>query len=170
MSEKLPANQQDENLPVKPEKDEGPKRFLEKGPHVLFDSKTNTFWMKKDSWQDKGKFFNWHESRDYMDMKNIRKIGGFDDWRIPTINDANALFDSEVENIGKGGIKIHVDPAFPEGAFRAIWLTGDTSTRRPRFDLAEGKEKPVDEYSFGAVRLCRKDPIKKDQSRRPGRR
>ena len=170
MSENLPEKQEKKNLPAKEEKDEGPKRFVSKGPHVLLDSKTNTFWMKKDSWQDKGKYFNWHESRDYMEMKNIRKIGGFDDWRIPTINDANALFDLEAENIGKGGIKLHYDAAFPEGAFRAMWLTGDTSTRRPRFDLAEGKEKPVDEYNFGAVRLCRKDPVKKDQSRRPSRR
>ncbi len=55
--------------------DEGPKRFVEKGPHVIYDTQTGLFWLKKDSWQDKGKFFNWHEARDYADNKNMRKIG-----------------------------------------------------------------------------------------------
>jgi len=43
------------DAPVKVDK--GPKRFVEKGPHVVLDTKTNVFWLKKDSWQDKGKFF-----------------------------------------------------------------------------------------------------------------
>jgi hypothetical protein len=54
---------------------------------------------------------------------------------------------------------------FPEGAFRSMWLMGDTSTRRPRYDFVEGKEQAVDEYCFGSVRLCRKDPVKRQQNR-----
>jgi len=53
--------------------DEGPKRFVEKGPHVVLDTKTNVFWLKKDSWQDKGKFFNWHEAVEYSDRKTFVK-------------------------------------------------------------------------------------------------
>jgi uncharacterized protein YdeI (YjbR/CyaY-like superfamily) len=73
--------------------DEGPKRFVEKGPHVIHDTKTGIYWLKKDSWQDKGKFFNWHESCDYNDKKNLRKIGGFDDWRMPLFDEAKTLYD-----------------------------------------------------------------------------
>lgn len=155
-----------DNLPQKQDKaDEGPKRFVEKGPHVIFDTLAKVYWMKKDSWQDKGRFFNWHEARDYEEMKNIRKIGGFNDWRLPTIIDIETLYDEAYENVGKGGVTIHMDPIFPEGAFRALWLMGDTSTRRPRFDFVDGKRKTVDEYAFGAVRLCRKEPLKKEQTR-----
>ena len=50
-----------EQVQARPEEDAKPKRFVEKGPHVIYDTKTKMFWMKKDSWQDKGKFFNWHE-------------------------------------------------------------------------------------------------------------
>ena len=83
--------------------DEGPKRFVEKGPHVLFDTKTNVFWLKKDSWQDKGKFFNWHEAIEYSDRKNLRKIGGFDDWRLPFFDEIKTLYDESHDNPGKGG-------------------------------------------------------------------
>ena len=80
MEEKLPQKL-DEQLPEKI--DDKPKRFVEKGRDVVFDSKTRVYWLKKDSWQDKGKFFNWHEAVTFADNKNLRKIGGFDDWRLP---------------------------------------------------------------------------------------
>ncbi|KMP12645.1 hypothetical protein UR09_00625 [Candidatus Nitromaritima sp. SCGC AAA799-A02] len=161
MSEELQQTKDD--APVK--SDEGPKRFVEKGPHVIQDTQTGIFWLKKDSWQDKGKFFNWHESRDYSDNKNMRRIGGFDDWRLPSFEEAKTLFDASKENPGKGGVILRIDTIFPEGAFKVEWLAGDTSTRRPRFDFVEGKEVAVDEYSFGSVRLCRKDAIRKVASR-----
>ena len=148
--------------------DEDPKRFVAKGPVVL-DSETDIYWMKKDSWQDKGKFLNWHESRDYADNKNMRSIGGFDDWRLPTGGEAKTLFLKEEENPGKGDVPLHIDKAFPEGAFKTCWLAGDTSTKRPRFDFVEGKILFAEEYAFGSVRLCRKGPLKKVQ-RKPQRR
>jgi len=159
-----------EQVPVPQEKAAGPQRFVEKGPHVIFDTKTQLYWLKKDSWQDKGKFVNWHEARDYADKKNLRKIGGFEDWRLPSFDEAASLFNKEVENPAKGGGSIHLETIFPEGGFRNSWLMGDTSTRRPRFDYAEGKETATDEYSFGSVRLCRKDSVIKDNTRPPSRR
>ncbi len=158
-----------EKLPETQEKSKEPKRFEEKGPHVVFDTKTNLYWLKKDSWQDKGKFFNWHESVEYADKKNLRSIGGFNDWRLPSYDEAASLFDANSENPAKGGVNIHIDTVFPEGGFKTLWLTGDTSTRRPRFDYVQGKETHAEEYSFGAVRLCRKDKIRPGQTRNRGR-
>lgn len=145
--------------------EEGPKRFVDKGPHVVQDTQTGLYWMKKDSWQDRGKFFNWHESRDYAEKKNVRKIGGFDDWRMPTTDEAATLYDPEQTNTAKGGDTIHIDPAFPEGAFKVEWTTADTSTRRPRYDYTQGKVVHVDEYAFGSVRLVRKESYKRDDPR-----
>lgn len=163
MSEQLPQiKKQGAEIKVK---DEVSKRFIEKGPHVIYDNETRIFWLKKDSWQDKGKFFNWHESRDYADNKNMRKIGGFNDWRLPTADEAATLYAESFKNEGKGGVEIHIDSTFPEGAFKVEWVAGDTSTRRPRFDYVEGKVFPVEEYSFGAVRLCRKESVRKSQKR-----
>ena len=158
-----------EQVPVPQEKDTKPKRFIEKGPHVIFDTKHKIFWLKKDSWQDKGKFFNWHESREYADRKNLRKTGGYDDWRLPSLDEAISLYGEEFLNTAKGGAEIHIDPAFPEGGFKSMWLMGDTSTRRPRFDFTNGKVASVEEYSFGSTRLCRKDAVKRDHTRPPVR-
>ena len=145
--------------------DEGPKRFVEKGPFVIHDTETGLYWMKKDSWQDKQKFLNWHEAKEYADRKNIRKIGKFADWRLPSTDEASTLYDEKLSNEGKGGSKLHIDPIFPEGSFKVQWTVSDTSTRRPRFDFTQGKEVYVDEYTFGSVRLCRRDPVKKDDRR-----
>jgi hypothetical protein len=158
-----------EQVPVKQEEDTKPKRFVEKGPQVIYDTKTKVFWMKKDSWQDKGKFFNWHESRDYSDKKNMRKIGGYSDWRLPSIDEAASLYSEEFENKAKGGSTIHIDAVFPEGGFKNIWLMGDTSTRRPRYDYVEGQVTGADEYAFGATRLCRKESAVRDHTRPPVR-
>lgn len=147
---------------LEPIKDQGPKRFVEKGPMVVYDSKTDIYWMKKDSWQDKGKFFSWYEARDLADNKNLRKIGGFSDWRLPTPDEAQTIYDASAENPGKGGTTLRIDKAFPEGAFKTTWLMGDTSTRRPRFDFSDGKISSADEYSFGSVRVCRKGTGRND--------
>jgi len=149
---------------VKEEKEE-PKRFVAKGPMVVFDSGHKIYWLKKDSWQDKGKFLNWHESKDFAESKNVRKIGGFHDWRLPTPDEAETLYDPPSENPGKGGTVVHIDTLFPEGAFKTMWLSGDTSTRRPRYDLSEGKVVFADEYAFGSVRLCRREQVKEGKIR-----
>ena len=161
MTEKLP--QKLEQAPVK--QDKTPKRYVEKGRDVIFDNKTRVYWMKKDSWQDKGKFFNWHEAVEYSDRKNLRKIGGFNDWRLPSEDEVSSLYDESCENPGKGGVILHLDSVFPEGAFKTAWISGDTSTRRPRFDYSEGKVVNVEEYNFGSVRICRKDQVIRDHTR-----
>lgn len=146
-------------------KDEGPKRFIAQGPMVVLDTETGLSWMKKDSWQEKGKFMNWHESKDFAQLKNVRKIGGFDDWRLPFPVEAEGLYDEQYENKGKSGETIHIDPIFPEGAFKTSWVTADTSTKRPRFDFAMGKMLNADEYAFGSVRVCRREPLRKSGSK-----
>ena len=140
--------------------EEGPKRFVEHGPLVIHDTQTGFYWLKKDSWQDKGKYFNWHEAKEFAERKNVRKIGGFADWRMPTNEEAATLYNEEWENTGKSGETIHIDSLFPEGSFKMQWTMADTSTRRPRFDYTQGKVISADEYAFGSVRICRKDPIK----------
>ena len=175
MAEEKSPETEDELKPAVPEtpeggqelarEEEGPKRFVERGPHVIHDTETGLFWMKKDSWQDRGKFFNWHESKDYADKKNVRKVGGFDDWRMPTSDEAATLYNPNLTNTAKGGDTIHIDPVFPEGAFKMEWTMADTSTRRPRYDYTQGKVVNVDEYAFGSVRLVRKDSGKRDDTR-----
>ena len=79
------------------------------------------------------------------------------------MDEATSLYDENCETLGKGNTNLHIDPIFPEGAFKTGWIAGDTSTRRPRFDYSEGKVVSVEEYSFGSVRICRKDAVVKKQ-------
>ena len=140
--------------------DEGPKRFVSHGPLVIQDTVTGLYWLKKDSWQDRGKYYNWHESIEFAERKNVRKIGGFKDWRLPTNEEAATLYDATWKNVGKTGEVLYIDSLFPEGSFKMQWTMADTSTRRPRFDFTQGVIASADEYAFGSVRICRKDPVK----------
>ena len=111
--------------------DEGPKRFVAHGALVIQDTETGMYWLKKDSWQDRGKYFNWHEAKEFAERKNVRKIGGFSDWRLPTDEEASTLYDEAWENTSKTGETIHIDSLFPEGSFKMQWTMADTSTRGP---------------------------------------
>ena len=79
--------------------------------------------------------------------------------------EAKTLYDETHNVVGKGGVALHMDPIFPEGAFKVQWLGGDTSTRRPSFNYSEGKVTNVEEYNFGSVRICRKDQVIRDHTR-----
>ena len=140
--------------------DDGPKRFVAHGPFVIHDTVTGLYWLKKDSWQDRGKYYNWHEAKEFAERKNVRKIGGFSDWRLPTSEEAATLYDAELENTGKTGEVLHIDPLFPAGSFKMQWTMADTSTRRPLYDFTQGQVSSADEYAFGSVRICRKDPVR----------
>ena len=54
MEENLPQKVE-EHLPEK--KDDKPKRFVEKGRDVVFDSKTRVYWLKKRFLAGQGKVF-----------------------------------------------------------------------------------------------------------------
>ena len=140
--------------------DEGPKRFVAQGPLVVQDTKTGMYWLKKDSWLDRQKYLNWHESIEFAERKNVRKTGGFSDWRLPTNEEAATLYDEAWKNTSKTGEALYIDSLYSEGSFKMQWTMADTSTRRPRFDYTQGQIASADEYAFGAVRICRKDPVK----------
>jgi len=61
-------------------------RFIAYNNGTVLDTKTNLMWAAKDS----GNFITWQEAKYFC--KNYR-VGGYDDWRLPTLKELAALYD-----------------------------------------------------------------------------
>jgi hypothetical protein len=62
------------------------------------DPDTGLTWTKADNGSD----INWNEANDYC--SNLR-LGGFSDWRLPTLNELRGIYD---ESVDTGGWHFHV--------------------------------------------------------------
>ena len=103
-------------------------RYMEENKDIIYDSKTSLTWAAKDSRQELEKDLTWDEAQSYKTSKNGEKLGGYSDWRIPTIQEALSLFDPNRANKDFKGGEIHIDSIFPLGAGFCTW----TSSERER--------------------------------------
>jgi len=100
-------------------------RFIDNGNGTISDSETNLMWKKTDSFQDTKKWKNWFTGHEYMQIVNLEKFGGFEDWRFPFEEEAYSLFELEKTNQDKYGDDIYLDPIFEQGSAGVTW-TEDT--------------------------------------------
>ena len=100
-------------------------RFIDNGNGTITDSETSLIWKKTDSFQDTKKWKNWFTGHEYMQIVNLEKFGGFEDWRFPYEEEAYSLFDLDKTNQDKYGDDIYLDPVFEPGSAGVTW-TEDT--------------------------------------------
>jgi hypothetical protein len=81
----------------------------------------NLMWKKTDSFQDTKKWKNWFTGHEYMQIVNLERVGGFEDWRFPYESEAWSLFDLEATNTDKYGDSIYLDPIFEPGSAGVTW-------------------------------------------------
>ena len=135
-------------------------RFLKKDDGTIYDSLTSVMWMANDSRLELDKEISYSEAEEYVKEINNKKVGGYSDWRIPTIHEASSIYDKEKLNKDFKDGDIYLDSVFPVGAANCTWTS---STR--------GKEAQILFYANGcpywydkndktishAVRLVRRD-------------
>ena len=100
---------------------------------------------------EKPKVFDWAcssyaETEEYVKKMNATKVGGFDDWRLPTVHEASSIYDKEKLNKDFKGSDIHLDSVFPLGPGNCTWTS---STR--------GKEAQILFYMNGCAYWYGKD-------------
>ena len=113
-------------------------RFLKRDDGTVYDSVTSVTWMANDSFLDLERDVSYSEAEDYVKEINKKNIGGYSDWRIPTIQEASSIFDKEKLNKDSKGGDIFLDSVFPLGAANCTWTS---STR--------GKEAQIMFYANG---------------------
>lgn len=136
-------------------------RFVDNGNDTVSDSVNNLMWKKADSFKDFGYGITWFEALDYCEELNDKNFAGYDDWRLPSYDDAKALFSFHKTNYDKDGAELHIDSLFDEGGGDNTWTfeeKPDYHQYAMKFSFVTGNEKwehKDNEYSH--VRVVREE-------------
>jgi ubiquinone/menaquinone biosynthesis C-methylase UbiE len=84
------------------------------GDQVIFDKSTGLYWHPGGS----EKYIDYFTALEWIDDLNVKKYGGFSDWRMPTVEEATSIMETEKK---KG--ELYIDPLFSEDQ-GVIW-SGD---------------------------------------------
>ena len=98
-------------------------RFIDNGNGTITDEKLKVMWRKVDSFQDTKKWLNWFKGQDYVEITNMERLAGYEDWRYPTEEEAWSLFDLSYKNTDKYGDEIYLHSIFEPGSAGTTWTT-----------------------------------------------
>lgn len=99
-------------------------RFATKGD-VVIDRRTGLMWQRADSYHELKKGINWYEAQEYVDKKNAQKFGGHNDWRLPTLEELNNLWDASRSVKSKDGEGIGLPGEFKERGSYYLWTANE---------------------------------------------
>ena len=86
--------------------------FIDNGDGTISDTQANLMWKKDDSFKEYGYGINWFEAQDYCEMLNEKQFAGYDDWRLPSGEEAKSVFSFTQSNTDKDGAETHISELF----------------------------------------------------------
>ncbi|CAI2718243.1 Lcl C-terminal domain-containing protein [Nitrospina watsonii] len=114
-------------------------RFIDNGDGTVTDRKTGLMWKKTDTMIDLKKWVNYQDSADYVRELREQGFAGFDDWRLPTQDEAQTLYDESLSLTDKFGKTVHISDRFEPGCgFSMIIKLVDGRLRTSVFNIREG--------------------------------
>ncbi len=128
---------------------------MDNGDETVTDLETELMWKQTDSYQDTSKWLNWYEAMEYVRKLNSKNFAGFDNWRLPNLEEAEEIYDEEFCVRDTDRIEIHIDSNFSPGGGFSTW----TSVERPHTTAA------VFYYRYGHGNLSNKEEIGKESVR-----
>ena len=95
--------------------------FVDNGDGTISDTRANLMWKKDDSFKEYGYGINWFEAQDYCEILNEKKFAGYDDWRLPSGEEAKSAFSFTQSNTDKDGAETHISDLFEPGGGHNTW-------------------------------------------------
>ena len=95
--------------------------FVDNGDGTITDTRANLMWKKDDSFKEFGYGINWFEAQDYCEILNEKKFAGYDDWRLPSGEEAKSVFSFTQSNTDKDGAETHISDLFEPGGGHNTW-------------------------------------------------
>ena len=117
--------------------------FVDNGEGTISDTRSNLMWKKDDSFKEFGYGINWFEAQDYCEMLNEKKYAGYDDWRLPSGEEAKSVFSFTQSNIDKDGAETHISELFEAGGGHNTWTyeeKPDYQQYAQKFSFVTGNE------------------------------
>lgn len=132
-------------------------RFVDNGNGTITDHQLQVMWKKTDSFQDTKKWQNWFRGHEYLQIVNLERFGGFDDWRFPLEDEAFSLLELDKANKDKYGDDIYLDPIFEPGSAGVTWTEDVKESAALVVQYEDGVKVWPSQYANlnMAVRLCR---------------
>ena len=117
------------------------KRFVENDDGTISDTRTGLMWAAKDN----GVPINWSDALSYCSNYNI---GGYNDWRMPTLAELASLFDQNEKN--KNGY--HIIRSISTTA-QSCWASETRGNEAGRFNFTYGKVYWLRQFYSGPTRV-----------------
>ena len=95
--------------------------FVDNGDGTITDTRANLMWKKDDSFKEFGYGINWFEAQDYCEILNEKKFAGYEDWRLPSGEEAKSFFSFTQSNTDKDGAETHISDLFEPGGGLNTW-------------------------------------------------
>ena len=95
--------------------------FVDNGDGTISDTRSNLMWKKDDSFKEFGYGINWFEAQDYCEILNEKKFAGYEDWRLPSGEEAKSAFSFTQSNTDKDGAETHMSDLFEPGGGHNTW-------------------------------------------------
>jgi hypothetical protein len=133
-------------------------RFHDNPSGIITDTQNQIEWLPKDSYLDLGCWRTWKDANAYMLLMNQVYAGGHSDWRLPTEEEALALFDPQLKSVDWEGEEIHIHPAFVQKCANNIWTSdANEDDQALTVDLRDGSTTYTakTEEEFQSARLVR---------------
>lgn len=132
-------------------------RFIDNGNGTITDNKMNLMWKKTDSFQDTKKWQNWFRGHEYLQIVNLERFGGYEDWRFPWEDEAYSLLELDKTNKDKYGDDVYLDPIFEPGSAGVTWTEDTKESAALVVQYDDGEKVWPSQYANlnMAVRLCR---------------
>ena len=133
-------------------------RFQDNPSGVITDNKHKKHWLPKDSWGDLGQWRNYNESIAYARLMNQVYAGGYSDWRIPTKQEVEGLYDITCDSLDWENEIVHISTLFVTKCSTFIWtIDKDENQNTCRINLRNKELEFIDPNTRDqqAVRLIR---------------
>ncbi len=132
-------------------------RFVDNENDTITDSQTGLTWFKKDSRQIMGKWIHLEKAIKFADEKNTENFGGFNDWRVPKLEDIKTIFDKSFSQRDFGNTEIHIPAEFEPKCADCTWTDTVNGDRAMLFSFVKGRSSWINKFGEGpfAVRLVR---------------
>ncbi len=131
------------------------KRFVDNGDGTVTDLETKMMWKQTDSFQDTSKWVNWFRALEYVRDLNLKTFAGHKDWRLPTLEEAEGLYDENHSIRDTDRMDIFISSTFSPGGGFTTW----TSNELPHATAA------IFYYRYGHANSNHKEDITKDSIR-----
>ncbi|MCH8157677.1 MAG: DUF1566 domain-containing protein [Nitrospinae bacterium] len=132
-------------------------RFTDNQDDTITDTETDLTWFKKDSRQVTKRWMHLEKSWKFAEEQNAAGVGGFNDWRVPKMEDIKTIFSREYTNRDFGNGEIHIPEIFEKGGADCSWTDTVNGDRAMMFSLVKGRSSWINKLGDGpfAVRLVR---------------